>query len=73
MKTKPTHEEFAVFADHAVATLPDSLSQRKACLRCLLAGLPKGHPRAAEVARLLTHLEAHDQAQLEFRLNGGAK
>lgn len=75
MKSKPTSEHFAVFANHVVRSLPDSLRERKVILTCLLSSLPKDHDMRSEVVTLLQHLRAHDAAQLKFNVapeqNGG--
>lgn len=72
MSIKPTKENFTVFADQCVATLPDSLSKRKACLECLLVSLPNGHPRKHEIAVIYAHLTAHERSQQEFSFGGAA-
>lgn len=73
MTIKPTIEDYTAFADHNMAHLPDSISARRVILQCLLANLPKGHPRLHEVAIIYAHLTAHERAQQEFIFNGGAK
>lgn len=67
MVNKPTTEDFSVFADVCISQLPDSIAQRKTCLECLLASLPKRHPRIHEVATIYAHLAAHERAQQEFK------
>jgi len=64
---KPTDAEFEVFADECVANLPDGLTRRQICLKCLLASLPRRHSRIQEVAKLLYQLDSHQQSQAEFR------
>jgi hypothetical protein len=81
MSNKPTNEEYSAFADDCVANLSDSISKRKTCLKCLLASLPKNHPRIYEIAKIYAHLTAHEQSQREFCFtatqngnhNGGAR
>ena len=52
---------------HALATLPDSLTARKALLTDIVATLNKGTELHAQVVTMLTHLTAHERMQEKLK------
>lgn len=59
---------FNLILAHAIATLPDSIRERKFLLAALLVILPKDHPLRDRVEGLRLHLESHEQHQLNLGL-----
>ena len=53
---------------HVITTLPDSMTERLAVLRDLVAVLPPRNAYRTEVVRVLMKLESHDQLQRELPL-----
>ena len=68
---KPHIVSSAILVAHALATLPDSVQQRRQLLVASLGVLPLDHPKRADVKLLIELLDQFDRAQLQLALNLG--
>lgn len=57
-----------VLVDHALATLPDSISARKKLLRAILHTMTTSHPEHARVLRMLGFINKHEAEQAKLPL-----
>ena len=55
-----------ILAEHAAATLPDSLTQRRVVLKAILINLKKTHPAYANIRQQLASLDLAEQLQAEL-------
>lgn len=52
-----------IILDHALSTLPDSLSQRQKLLRAIFNALSPKHPQYKHVMEMMAALDLHEAAQ----------
>lgn len=67
MNPKPkTSDEILI--EHALETLPDSITRRKTLLNAVACKISQTHPDFKRVALMLLYLDKHEQQQAELPL-----
>lgn len=65
-RTPKRVEYINIITQHCLATLPDSIRERKKLLHALLQELPSTYEPRAGLTLLLDQIENHDQAQRQL-------
>jgi hypothetical protein len=62
-------ESLLILAQHAIATLPDSISARKVLLGTIVDVLPRDHAARSDAQLLLQSIRKQDELQAELTLS----